>query len=446
VEKLASSGRPPNGSRDIGRVEIAIQTGYRSRAEPPAGGRRPLPPAAGSAGLVATRLITFDGPLRLESGASLGPITLAYETYGQLAPDGGNAILALHALSGDAHAAGWSVDPDAPSAVDGVGADEKGIRARGGLGWWDGMIGPGKAFDTNHYFVISSNIVGGCRGSTGPSSINPATGSPYGSSFPLVTVADMVNAQRELLRHLGVQRLLAVSGGSLGGNQALQWAVAYPDVVLGCIPIATCAKLSAQGIAFNEIGRQAIMADPNWRGGDYYDGPRPERGLAIARMIGHVTYLSEISMEAKFGRRLRGKQRYSYDYSAEFEVESYLRYQGESFVRRFDPNSYLAITRAIDYFDLAAAFGGSLERAFRGVPASFLVMSFSSDWLYPPHQSREIVEALAANGVEVRYHNLRSSYGHDAFLLEEARQTKLIRAFLGRLRERTRGPRVFATG
>jgi homoserine O-acetyltransferase len=407
-----------------------------------------LPPQAGSAGLVATRYFTFGSerePLRLESGASLGPITLAYETYGELAPDGGNAILALHALSGDAHAAGWSLDPDAPSAVDGMGAEEKGIRPRGGLGWWDGMIGPGKAFDTNKYFVISSNIIGGCRGSTGPSSINPATGRPYGSSFPLVTVGDMVKAQRELLRHLGVERLLAVSGGSLGGNQALQWAVAYPEVVLGCIPIATCAKLTTLGIAFNEIGRQAIMADPNFRGGDYYDGPRPERGLAIARMIGHVTYLSEQSMETKFGRRLQDKERYGFDFSVDFEVESYLRYQGATFVQRFDANSYLVITKAIDYFDLAAAFGGgSLERAFRGVPASFLVMSFSSDWLYPPHQSREIVAALEANGTDVRYHNLRSSYGHDAFLLEEARQTKLIKAFLSRLRERTRAPRVFA--
>jgi homoserine O-acetyltransferase/O-succinyltransferase len=409
--------------------------------------RGPLRPAAGSAGIVSTQYFTFgsaEESLRLESGASLGPITLAYETYGELAPDGGNAILALHALSGDAHAAGWSVDPDAPSAVDGVGADEKGIQPLGGLGWWDGMIGPGKAFDTDRYFVISSNIIGSCRGSTGPASIDPATGRPYGSRFPLVTVGDMVRAQRELLRHLGVNHLLAVSGGSLGGNQALQWALAYPRMVAGCIPIATCARLSAMGIAFNQIGRQAIRVDPNFRGGDYYDGPAPEVGLAIARMIGHVTYLSERSMEAKFGRRLRDKDDYSYDFSVEFEVESYLRHQGASFVRRFDANSYLLITKAIDYFDLGKAFGGgSLERAFRGVPASFLVMSFSSDWLYPPHQSREIVEALQANGVEVTYRNLRSSYGHDAFLLEEARQTRLIRAFLARLRERTKAPRVF---
>ena len=418
-------------------VERRLGRATRAATDRPAGAIGP-----GSAGLAVTRYYRFAAPpeaMQLESGARLGPITLAYETYGELAPDGGNAILALHALSGDAHAAGWSVDPDAPSAVDGVGADEKGISARGGLGWWDGMIGPGKAFDTTRYFVICSNVIGSCRGSTGPASRDPSTGRPYGSAFPLVTVADMVVAQRELLRHLGIERLLAVAGGSLGGNQALQWAAAFPEMVLGCIPIATCARLSAQGIAFNEIGRQAIMADPHWRGGDYYDGPAPEQGLAIARMVGHVTYLSQTSMEAKFGRRLRGKVGYSYDYSAEFEVESYLRHQGHSFVGRFDANSYLVISRAIDYFDLGAQLGGgSLERAFRGVPASFLVMSFSSDWLYPPHQSREVVSALEANGVDVHYRNLRSSYGHDAFLLEEGRQTRLIRPFLRRLRERTR--------
>jgi homoserine O-acetyltransferase len=411
--------------------------------------RRPAsPPAAGSAGQFSTRYVSFaepPNPLKLECGVSLGPITLAYETYGHLAPDGGNAILVCHALSGDAHAAGWSVEADAPSAVDGMGADEKGIQARGGLGWWDGMIGPGKAFDTRDYFVISSNVIGGCRGSTGPASIDPATGRPHGSRFPLVTVGDMVAAQRELLRQLGVERLLAVSGGSLGGNQALEWTVAYPELVAGCIPIATSASLTTQGIAFNEIGRQAIMADPNWRGGDYYDGPRPERGLALARMIGHVTYLSEWSMQAKFGRRLRERERYGYGYGVDFEVESYLRYQGQSFVNRFDANSYLLMSKAIDYFDLARSRGGgSLARAFRDTRASFLVMSFSSDWLYPPHQSREIVEALEANGVEVHYRNLRSNYGHDAFLLEEPRQTALIRPFLRRLRERTRAGRVCA--
>jgi homoserine O-acetyltransferase len=251
----------------------------------------------------------------------------------------------------------------------------------------------------------------------------------------MVTVGDMVRVQRELLRHLGVERLLAVAGGSLGGNQALEWAVAYPEMVAGCIPIATCASMSAMGIGFNEIGRRAIMSDPDWEGGDYYGSKRPSQGLAIARMLGHVTYLSEQSMEAKFGRRLRGKEHYSFDYGIEFEVESYLRYQGDSFVNRFDANSYLAISRAIDYFDLARSHGdGSLERALAKARASFLVMSFSSDWLYPPHMSRAIVDAVTANSLPVQYTNLRSSYGHDAFLLEEARQTKLIKPFLARLR------------
>lgn len=401
-----------------------------------------------------TRYFSFgspDEPFRLERGGQLGPVTIAYETYGTLAPDGGNAILACHALSGDAHAAGWSTDLNAPSAVDGVGADEKGIVPRGGLGWWDGMIGPGKAFDTRKYFVICSNVIGSCRGSTGPASIDPSTGRPYGARFPLVTVGDMVRAQRELLRHLGVERLLAVAGGSLGGNQALEWALAYPELVDGCIAIATCASLSAQGIAWNEIGRQAIMADPNWRGGDYYDGPRPERGLAVARMIGHVTYLSEYSMAAKFGRHRRPPHPHGRhepapataavgdERAGPFEVENYLRYQGQRFVERFDANAYLAISRAIDEFDLALAFGGgSLERAFARARASFLVLSFTSDWLYPPHESQRIVAALQANGQDVTYRNLRSGYGHDAFLLEEGRQTSLIRPFLARLRERSR--------
>jgi homoserine O-acetyltransferase/O-succinyltransferase len=416
--------------------------------------RRPLPRDAGSVGAVATRFFTFgspEQPLVLERGGALGPVTLAYETYGTLAPDGGNAILACHALSGDAHAAGWSLDPEAPSAVDGMGADEKGIVPRGGLGWWDGMIGPGKAFDTERYFVICSNVIGSCRGSTGPASIDPRSGRPYGSRFPLVTVGDMVVAQRELLRHLGVEWLLAVTGGSLGGNQALQWAVAYPEMVHGCIAIATCASLSAQGIAWNEIGRQAILADPAWNGGDYYDGPHPQQGLAVARMIGHATYLSEQSMTAKFGRQRQpsgplagaaapqataalGDERLG-----PFEVERYLRYQGERFVERFDANAYLAISRAIDEFDLAQAFGeGSLERALARARARFLVLSFSSDWLYPPHESQRITTALRAGGRDVTYRNLRSGYGHDAFLLEEGRQTSLIRPFLAKLREQTR--------
>jgi homoserine O-acetyltransferase len=419
--------------------------------------RRPLPPDAGAAGVVETRFFTFgspEAPFQLERGGSLGPVTLAYETYGELAPDGGNAILACHALSGDAHAAGWSADLDAPSAVDGMGADDKGIVARGGLGWWDGMIGPGKAFDTRKYFVICSNVIGSCRGSTGPASIDPATHKPYGSRFPLVTVGDMVRAQRELLRHLGIERLLAVAGGSLGGNQALQWTVAYPEMVQACVAIATCASLSAQGIAWNEIGRQAIVADPAWNGGDYYDGPQPDRGLSVARMIGHVTYLSEQSMTARFGRQRRTEARetasgrlesapptaaHGDELRGPFEVESYLRHQGQRFVERFDANAYLAISRAIDEFDLAeSAGGGSLARAFEQVQASFLVLSFSSDWLYPPHESQRIVAALQEAGREVTYRSLRSSYGHDAFLLEEGRQTSLIRPYLARLRAQSK--------
>lgn len=392
-----------------------------------------LSPTAGSAGLVTTRYFTFAEPpdeLVLESGVRLGPVTLAYETYGRLNDERDNAVLACHALSGDAHAAGIGADDATISAADvGFGADGKGPVDKRRVGWWDNMIGPGKAFDTDRYFVICSNILGGCRGSTGPSSINPATGRRFGLSFPVVTVADMVNAQKRLVDHLGVKRLLTVTGGSLGGMQALQWTVSYPEMVRSCIPIASSARMSAQGIAFNEVGRQAIMADQNWQGGDYYDKDTPLPGLGVARMLGHITYLSDESMHTKFGRRLRNRERYGYDFSTDFEVESYLRYQGESFVRRFDANSYLYITKAIDYFDLTGG-EGFLARAFRNVQARFLVISFSSDWLYPSYQSKEIVKALKANSVDVSYCEIPSSYGHDAFLLEEEAQTKIIRAFL----------------
>ncbi|MHB1159477.1 MAG: homoserine O-acetyltransferase MetX [Chloroflexota bacterium] len=384
-------------------------------------------------GVVKTQYFTFGEPpneMLLDSGEKLGPITLAYQTYGQLNADRSNAILICHALSGDAHAAGFSGDEDGVSAADtGFGAKEGDPTDRKKLGWWDNAIGPGKAFDTDHYFVICSNVLGGCRGSTGPSSINPATGRPYGLSFPVVTVGDMVRAQKRLLEQLGIERLLAVAGGSLGGMQALQWAVAYPDAVRACIPIATTARLSAQGIAFDEVGRQAIMADQNWHGGDYYGRNTPFPGLAVARMLGHITYLSDEAMHHKFGRRLRNRERYGFDFSTDFEVESYLRHQGDSFVRRFDANSYLYITKAIDYFDLANGHGG-LGVAFRDVRARFLVISFSSDWLYPPYQSKEIVKALKVNGIDVSYCEIPSAYGHDAFLLEEEAQTPLIRGFL----------------
>lgn len=387
----------------------------------------------GSLGVVHTQYYTFAEPpneMVLESGEKLGPITLAYETYGTLNADRSNAILACHALSGDAHAAGLSADDSAGSAVDGFGAEERGLAGKHRLGWWDNMVGPGKAFDTNRYFVICSNVLGGCKGSTGPSSINPATGKPYGLTFPVVTVGDMVRAQKHLLDHLGIERLLCVTGGSLGGMQALQWAVAYPDKVRSVIPIATTARLSAQGIAFNEVGRQAIMSDPNWRRGDYYeDDNPPNAGLAVARMIGHITYLSDESMHRKFGRRLRQKERFGFDFATDFEVESYLRHQGNSFIKRFDANTYLYITKAIDYFDLANGHG-SLTYALREVQARFLVISFSSDWLYPSYQSKEIVRALRANGVDVSYCEIPSSYGHDAFLLEEEAQTQMIAPFL----------------
>jgi homoserine O-acetyltransferase len=370
----------------------------------------------------------------LDSGEHLGPITLAYETYGQPDETGNNAILLLHALSGDAHAAGISEDDSSPSAVEtALGsrlASETEVDWKK-LGWWDNMVGPGKAFDTDRYFVICSNIIGGCRGSSGPSSLNPNTGRHYGLQFPVVTIADMVRAQKRLIEHLGLSHLLAVAGGSMGGHQALEWAVAYPEMVRACIPIASSARLSAQGIAFNEVGRQAIMSDPNWRGGDYYGKEPPAGGLAVARMIGHVTYLSEESMHQKFGRQLRQKERFGYNFSTDFEVESYLRHQGEVFVQRFDANSYLYITKAIDYFDLANGYG-SLVKAFSRTQARFLIISFSSDWLYPPHQSYEMVRALKICNRDVSNCDIKTSYGHDAFLLEEAIQTEMISSFLAR--------------
>jgi homoserine O-acetyltransferase len=385
---------------------------------------------ANSVGLTETRYERFDEELRLESGASLPSFTLAYETYGHLDARGANAILACHALSGDAHAAGVSDDPNAPSAVDGVGADEQ-KRSRGGVGWWDGMIGPGKAFDTDRYFVVCINVLGSCRGSTGPRSIDPKSGRRYDLDFPVVTVGDMVRAARMLLDRLGVRSLLGVSGGSLGGMQALEWAVRYPDFVRGCIPIATTARLAPMGLAWSAIGRNAIMADPKWRGGRYEDDDPPTAGLAVARMVGHVTYLSSISIAEKFGRRLQERDDYSYSFGNDFAVESYLRYQGDSFTKRFDPNSYLYLSRALSYFDLARGYGkGSLEAAMARARARFLVLSFSSDWLYPPSDSAAVADALRANSADVESHVIESTYGHDAFLLEEAALTDHIRRFL----------------
>ena len=374
----------------------------------------------GSAGLVETEYCTFaEAPneMTLECGQKLGPITLAYETYGRLSASKDNVILIVHALTGDAHVAGLN-NPD----------DEK-------PGWWDMMVGPGKGFDTDKYFVICSNNIGGCKGSTGPSSINPGTGRPYGVSFPLVTVKDMVNAEKALLEHLGIDRLLCVVGGSMGGMGVLQWAASYPEMVRLAIPIASTARLSAQAIAFDEIGRQAIMSDPDWMGGDYYGKTIPQRGLSIARMIGHVTYMSDKSMHDKFGRKLQDKVEYGYDFVTDFQVESYLKYRGDSFVKRFDANSYLYITKAMDYFDLAQQFG-SLKQAFAGSKTKFLVVSFSSDWLFPSYQSKEIVSALRYNNIDVIYTEIQSDYGHDAFLVESEQLTRLMSNFLEHGRNR----------
>ncbi len=365
--------------------------------------------------LVETRYFTFAAPpdeMALESGEKLGPVTLAYETYGALNTDASNAILVLHALSGDAHAAGFHPGETSP-------------------GWWHKMIGPGKAFDTDRYFVICSNVLGGCQGSTGPSSVNPATGRPYGLSFPLVSVGDMVAAQQRLVRHLGIRQLLSVAGGSMGGMQVLQWAASFPGMVRSAIPIATTARHSPQQIAFNEVARQAIMGDADWNDGDYYDGRLPARGLAVARMIGHITYMSDASMAAKFGRKLK-QGNPSAKFAPSFEVEGYLQYRGNNFVRRFDANSFLYITKALDQFDLANSKG--LDAALRAATDThFLVIAFRSDWLYPPYQSQDIVRACKRAGLDVTYCEIDSTYGHDAFLLEEEEETHLITHFLRRV-------------
>ena len=355
--------------------------------------------------------------LPLDCGATFGPITMTYETYGALNNRRDNAILVCHALSGGAHAAGWLPDQRKP-------------------GWWDIMIGPGKPFDTNKYFIISSNCIGSCYGTTGPSSIDPATGNPYGLSFPMVTVRDMVKAQRHLLDHLGIRSLLSVTGGSMGGMQALQWAVSYPERVRSVIPIATTHRHSPQQIAFNEVARQAIMSDPQWRQGNYYDSEGPRLGLAVARMVGHITYLSDKGMELKFGRRLRGRERIGFDFTTEFEVESYLNYQGRSFVERFDANSLLYMTKALDYFDLSQGYE-TLTEAFRRSRALYLIIAFSSDWLYPPEQNREVAQAIRRAGGDASYCEIRSDYGHDAFLLEHEAQDPYIRSFLQRVAETT---------
>jgi len=369
-----------------------------------------------SIGTVKTEYYTFSGPdgIKLDSGAKFGPVTVAYETYGSLSKSKDNAILILHALSGDAHAAGWHDGDSKP-------------------GWWDNMIGPGKAFDTDKYFIICSNSLGGCMGTTGPSSEKPDGSGKYALDFPIITIKDMVEVQRHLIDHLGIEKLLAVAGGSMGGMQVLQWASSYADRISSAIPIATGLKHSPQQIAFNEVGRQAIMADREWNNGKYYNNGQPERGLALARMIGHITYMSDQSMEKKFSRKLKNGN-YTFSFDPDFEVEGYLHYKGGGFVKRFDANSYLYMTKAIDYFDLSGE--GRLIPLGKKPDLDFMVISFKSDWLYPPYQSREIVKKLKSHGVDTTYCEIDSSYGHDAFLVEVEEQKHLIKHFLNKVYER----------
>ena len=364
-------------------------------------------------GLVQTRYATWLEPLQLESGAMLAPFTIAYETYGMLNPERDNAILLLHALSGDAHAAGYHSPNERKP------------------GWWDDMVGPGRTFDTDRYYVICSNVLGGCRGSTGPASINPVTGKPYGSQFPVITIGDMVRAQTMLIDRLGIHRLYAVAGGSMGGFQALEWATAYPERVARAILLATTARHSPQMVAWNAIGRRAIMSDPRWRGGHYYDDEHPEDGLALARMIGHVTYLSEPALEQKFGRSLQRAEHTAYTLEQEFAIESYLEYQADTFNARFDANTYLYITKAMDYWDLPARYG-SLKQALAHSRCPFLLLSFTSDWLYPTSESLLIAETLEQLGRDYQHVELHSQAGHDAFLVDYRAQTPYISAFLRR--------------
>jgi len=412
---------------------------------------------AGSVGSVETQVLDLPRPVPLDCGRELHPVQVAYETYGTLSPARDNVILVCHALSGDAHAAGSARSPAPESTRDGFAAEDRDGEQGKSLGWWDGMIGPGKAFDTDRYFVVSTNLLGGCRGTTGPASINPATDRPYGSDFPVITVADMVRTERAFLHVLGVERLAAVAGGSLGGMQALEWAILYPDQVDAIVPIASTHALQPQGVAWNAIARESILRDAGWQRGHYYGtGRTADAGMGVARMVGHVTYLSGPALADKFGRRLQARDdatepvpssarlepgegsrgaadaiRYTIT-EPEFEVESYLRHQADSFVKRFDANTYLYTSRALTYFDLARQHGGgSLVRALEAVQARTLLIAFSSDWLYPPAASQEIHDALLTLGKPVEFHVIEAPYGHDCFLLEEARQTPIIRRFLG---------------
>ena len=352
------------------------------------------------------------GPLRLDGGVLLSPVEIAYETYGTLNAEGTNAILVCHALTGDQYVA--SNHP-----------------VTGKPGWWTRMIGPGKPIDPARDFVICSNVLGSCMGTSGPATVNPATGRPWGMGFPVITIRDMVRVQAMLLDHLGIGRLKAVVGGSMGGMQALSWAATFPERVAAAVVIASTARHSAQNIAFHEVGRQAIMADPNWNGGDYYDGTPPAAGLAVARMAAHITYLSEAGLTEKFGRRLQAREAKSFGFDADFQVESYLRHQGLAFTDRFDANAYLYITRALDYFDLAEEHGGVLANAFRGAATRFCLVSFDTDWLYPTRESRAVVQALHAAGAAASFVELSSPFGHDAFLLDSPELNRVVEGFLG---------------
>jgi homoserine O-acetyltransferase/O-succinyltransferase len=353
-----------------------------------------------------------DKPLKLDAGVELSPFQIAYKTYGTLNADRSNAVMICHALTGDQHVA--SVHP-----------------VTGKPGWWESLVGPGRPIDTERYFVICSNVMGACMGTSGPSSINPATGKPWGLEFPVITIRDMVRAQAMLLDLLGIETLFAVAGGSMGGMQVLQWAASYPERVFAALPLACATRHSAQNIAFHEVGRQAVMADPEWRQGRYLlEGTNPRRGLAVARMGAHITYLSDAALHRKFGRRLQDRSNPTFSFDADFEVESYLRHQGSSFVERFDANSYLYLTRAMDYFDLAADYGGVLANAFKAAQTRFCIVSFTSDWLFPTADSRAIVHALNAGGARVSFAEITTDKGHDAFLLDEPELFAITRGFL----------------
>src|SRR5271154_6320476 len=393
--------------------------------------------AAGSVGAGETRDVDLPNPVRLDCGRELHPVRVAYETYGTLSPRRDNVILVCHALSGDAHAAGFAKAPPESGTRDGFAAEDRDGVTGKGLGWGDGMIGPGKAFDTDRFFVVSTNLLGGCRGTTGPSSTDPATGSPYGPDFPVITVADMVRTERAFLDVLGIERLAAGAGGALGGMQAFEWAIQFPDQGDRGGSIASTPALQPQGVAWNAIARESIQRDPAWQGGRYYGtGSAPDAGMGVARMVGHVTYLSALALSDKFGRRLQFADDIRYTITEpEFAVESYLRHQGDSFVKRFDANTYLYTSRALTYFDLAREHGrGLLSRALEAIKARTLLIAFSSDWLYPPSGSRDIEQALRGLGKPVELHVIDAPYGHDSFLLEEAQQTPIIRSFLKELR------------